>query len=67
MPDQVGDRMTRVPPDAAPLARAGWSVQRVSGAYAVAWQGSVEAVFVFRGGEWRRLATRSPAPVRRAS
>ncbi len=67
MPDYGGDKMTRVPPDAAPLTRAGWSVQSVSGAYAVAWQGATEAVFVFKRGEWHRLATRSPAPARRAS
>ena len=48
-----------VPPDVAPLREAGWSIQSLTGNYAVAFRGPAEVVFVWRGDGWHRLTTRA--------
>ena len=40
------------------LRRAGWSVSSISGSYCVAWRGSAEVVFQWRGEGWMRVGGR---------
>jgi hypothetical protein len=41
------------------LREAGWSIGAMFGNYCVAWRGSDEVVFAWRGGEWHLIANRS--------
>jgi hypothetical protein len=46
-------------PNLSQLREAGWSIGATFGAYCVAWRGSDEVVFAWRGGEWHVISNRS--------
>ena len=45
-------------PNVELLLSCGWSVNQISGRYCVAWRGSDEVVFEWRGDGWYRVGGR---------